>query len=133
MECVGCKIECTDDYVKFTQPILLQSFVDEFNIESGRSTYTPAETGKVLVKGHIRTELKSDEQTRYRCDVGKLLHMMRWSRPEIYNSVRELSRFMTTGTTTSHVKATKRVMEYCVATESRGTMLKPDRKWNGDQ
>jgi hypothetical protein len=58
--------------------------------------------------------------------------MMRWSRPEIYNYVRELSRFMTTGTTTSHVKAMKRVMEYCVATENRGIMLKPDRKWNGD-
>jgi hypothetical protein len=58
--------------------------------------------------------------------------MMRWSRPEIYNLVRELSRFMTTGTTTSHVKAMKRVMEYCVATENRGITLKPDQKWNGD-
>jgi hypothetical protein len=58
--------------------------------------------------------------------------MMRWSRPEIYNSVRELSRFMTSGTTTSHVKAMKRVMEYCVATENRGITLKPDQKWNGD-
>jgi hypothetical protein len=61
-----------------------------------------------------------------------LLHMMRWSRPEIYNSVRELSIFMTTGTTTLHLKAMKRVMEYCVATENRGIMLKPDQKWNGD-
>jgi hypothetical protein len=58
--------------------------------------------------------------------------MMRWSRPEIYNSVRELSRFMTSGTTTSHVKAMKRVMEYCVATENRGITLKPDQKWYGD-
>jgi hypothetical protein len=125
MEYVGCKIERTDDYVKFTQPVLLQSFVDEFNIESGRSTYTLAEIGKVLAKGEIGTELKSEEQTRYRCGVGKLLHM-------IYKSVRELSRFMTTETTTSHVKAMKRVMDYCVATEYRGIMLKPDRKWNGD-
>jgi hypothetical protein len=71
-----------------------------------------------LVKGEIGTELKLEEQTRYRCGVGKLLHMMRWSRPEIYNSVRELSRFMTTGTTTSHVKAMKRVTDYCVETEN---------------
>jgi hypothetical protein len=58
--------------------------------------------------------------------------MMRWSRPEIYNSVRELSRFKTSGTTTSHVKAMKRVMEYCVATENRGITLETEQKWNGD-
>jgi len=36
--------------------------------------------------------------------------MMRWSRPEIYNAVRDLSRYMTTGTTHEHVKAMERVM-----------------------
>jgi hypothetical protein len=60
---VGCKIERTEDYVKFTQPVLLQSFVDEFNMESGRLSRTPAETGKVLVKGEIVTELKSTEHS----------------------------------------------------------------------
>jgi hypothetical protein len=58
--------------------------------------------------------------------------MMRCSRPEIYNSVRDLSIFMTTGTITSHVKAMKRVMEYCVSIENKGIMLKPDQKLNGD-
>jgi hypothetical protein len=57
---------------------------------------------------------------------------MRWSRPDIYNSVIETSRFMTTGMTTSHVKAMKIGMECCVATKNRGIMLKPDQKWNGD-
>jgi hypothetical protein len=47
--------------------------------------------------------------------------MMRWSRPEIYNAVRELSRFMTTGASDAHMKAMK-----------RGLVLKPDVKWNGD-
>jgi hypothetical protein len=75
-EYVGCKIERTDDYVKFTQPGLLQNFVDEFNIKSWWSSRTLAKTGKVLVKGEIWTE-----QTKKRCGVGKLLHMMRWCRP----------------------------------------------------
>jgi hypothetical protein len=69
--------------------------VKEFSIESGRSVRTPAETGKVLVKGELCSELKTSGQTKYRCGVGKLLHMMRWSRPETCNYVRELSRFMT--------------------------------------
>jgi hypothetical protein len=131
-EYVGCKVERTKDYARFMQPVLLQSYVDEFSIESGRSVRTPAETGKVLVKGDDESQLNAAEQTKYRCGVGKLLHMMRWSRPEIYNSVRELSRFTTAGATISLVKAMKRFMEYCVATENRGIMLKPDQKWNGD-
>jgi hypothetical protein len=44
---------------------------------------------------------------------------MRWSRPEIYNAVRELSRFMTVGPPDAHMKAIKRVMEYCVETNDQ--------------
>jgi hypothetical protein len=58
--------------------------------------------------------------------------MMRWSRPEIYNAVRELSRFMTNGASDAHMKAMKRVMEYCVETKEQGLVLRPDVKWNGD-
>jgi hypothetical protein len=58
--------------------------------------------------------------------------MMRWSRPEIYNAVRELSRFMTTGASDAHMKAMKQMMKYCVETKDRGLLLKPDVKWNGN-
>jgi hypothetical protein len=78
------------------------------------------------------TELGGKEQIKYRSEVGKLLHMMRWSCPEIYNAVRELSRLMTVGASDAHMKAIKRVMEYCVETKDRGLFLKPDVKWNGD-
>jgi hypothetical protein len=56
---------------------------------------------------------------------------MKWSRPDVLNSVRELSRFMT-GATTSHLKAMYRVMTYCVGTKEMGLTLKPDCKWDGD-
>jgi hypothetical protein len=39
---------------------------------------------------------------------------------------------MTTGASDAHMKAMKRVMEYCVETKDRGLLLKPDVKWNGD-
>jgi hypothetical protein len=97
-----------------------------------RQVFTPAEQGKVLMKCNKGTELGGMEQTKYRSGVGKLLHMMLWSRPEIYNAVRELSRFMTTGASDAHMKAMKRVMEYCVETKDRGLVLKPDVKWNSD-
>jgi hypothetical protein len=71
-----------------------------------------------------------DRQGAFRKGVGKLLHMMRWSRPDTLNTVRELSRNMTHATTT-HMKALYRVMKYCVTTKDRGLVLKPNCAWNG--
>merc|ERR1712115_336916 len=79
---------------------MLQSFQDEFDLEENkRAPRTPAEAGDCLSKGEDL--LSKGEQTEYRSGVGKLLHMMRWTRPEIYNRVRELSRFMS-GATEQH-------------------------------
>ena len=141
-EYVGCKIDKSEGSIgsfepeggigsiKFTQPVMLQSFKDEFDLENQRETITPAEPGSTLPKVPEDANLNDREQTYFRSGVGKLLHMMRWSRPEVYNAVRDLSRHMKASTTT-HVKAMHRVMKYCVSTPHRGWTLKPNRKWNG--
>ena len=56
--------------------------------------------------------------------------MMRWTRPEIMNSVRELSRFAGRALL-SHVMAMYRVMKYCRHTPERGLLLKPTVRWDG--
>ena len=61
--------------------------------------------------------------------VGKLLHMMKWSRPEISNAVRELSRFMK-AVMLAHMKAMKRVMSYIIVTPEQGLLLEPNAKWD---
>ena len=58
--------------------------------------------------------------------------MMRWSRPEIQNSVRELFRYMT-GANERHYKAMIRVMKFCVDTPKRGLTLNPDESWDGSR
>ena len=92
-EYVGCKIErnWNERYLRFTQPVMIQSFSDEFNIEKNKAK-TPAEPGQVLLKCDEKNKMSDKDQTTYRSGVGKLLHMMRWSRPEILNAVRELSK-----------------------------------------
>ena len=60
---------------------------------------------------------------------GKLLHMMRWSRPDMYNLVRDLSRHMSV-TADAQVVAMYRVMACCVATPHQGWKLKPRRELN---
>ena len=76
--------------------------------------------------------MSEEKQATYSKGVGKLLHMMRWSRPEILNSVRELSRYMTKGNK-KNLKSMHRVMQYCVETPKRGLLLNPDTDWDGNQ
>ena len=60
----------------------------------------PAEAGGVLMKKSDQEKASSEgEQTHYSSGVRKLLHMMHWSRPEMYNAMRDLSCYMITGTT----------------------------------
>ena len=66
----------------------------------------------------------------FRSGVGKMLHMMQWSRPEMWNAVRELSRRMSK-CNKAHTKAMLRAMKYCQDTKDQGWVLKPTRRWNG--
>jgi hypothetical protein len=82
-EYVGCKIDRDEYYVKFTQPVMIQSYEDEFELNKTRQVFTPAEQGKVLMKCDQGIELVGKEQTKYLSGLGKILPMMRWSRPDI--------------------------------------------------
>ena len=127
-EYVGCKIDRTKERIKFTQPVLIQSLVDEFDLPT--QTYrTPMAEGTVLVESE--TKLNADAQSKYRSGVGKLLHLARWSRPEIFNAVRELTRFGGKAGV-NHMKQMLRVMKYCVDTKTRGLTMNRTVEWNGD-
>jgi hypothetical protein len=131
IEYVGCKIERNEDAVVFTQPVLLQSFEDEYGAGKGaRRVRTPAMEGKVLEEVAEEDAFGKEKTTLFRRGIGKLLHMMRWSRPEIQNSVRDLSRHMKQ-CGVEHQIAMERVMAYCVQDKEKGWILKPSRKWNG--
>jgi hypothetical protein len=128
---VGCKVNCDfdEDSIKLTQPLMSQSFVDEFPMcMDGRANYTPAIPGDHLVKGDDGTNIGGLMQAHYyQTRAGKLLHMMRWTRPEIQNAVHELPKYMS-GATLVHYRAMLQVMNSCVTTLNRGLLLKPNRK-----
>eukprot|EP00173_Palmaria_palmata_P004456 Plantae.Rhodophyta-Palmaria_palmata.ctg6115.p1 GENE.Plantae.Rhodophyta-Palmaria_palmata.ctg6115~~Plantae.Rhodophyta-Palmaria_palmata.ctg6115.p1 ORF type:complete len:181 (-),score=23.44 Plantae.Rhodophyta-Palmaria_palmata.ctg6115:48-560(-) len=132
-EYVGCRVEYDKEkqFMRLTQPVLVQSFEDEFELPKGGSVNTPSIPGSTLVK-HIEGEqLGNQIQSHYRSGVGKLLHIMRWSRPDVLNSVRELSRYMTEASDT-HLQAMYRTMRYIVESKTTGRVIHPDRGWNGD-
>jgi len=130
-EYVECKIKQTDSTIRFTQPVLLQSFGDEFKCKAGK-IQIPAEAGGNLEKCKTADALSEGEQTKYQSGVGKLQHMMHRSRPENYNAVRELSRFMIFGASKDHMLAMERVMNYCLTTRERGLLLEPTQEWDGN-
>jgi len=123
-EYVGNKVERMDGSLKLTQPVLLQSFTDEFVFQRDHKIKNPAVPGSVLHP--TENPLSNDDMFIYRSGTGKLLHLMKWSRPEIGNAVRELSRYMSNAGM-SHMKALYRVMNYCLNTSERGKIFKPRR------
>ena len=84
-EYVGCTIEKLDTGgIKFRQKVLLQSYRDEFDILKMKKFNTPAAPGTVLRKPDEGNELLTPaKQTQYCSGVGKGMHMMQYSRPDI--------------------------------------------------
>ena len=112
--------------LRLVQPVIIQSFRDEFGIKQS-NVKTPAENRKVLpTEGELLDEA---EHKKYRSGVGKLMYLATWSRPDLANAVRELSRHVQ-APTKEHYKAMERVMEYCVNTPNRGYFIKPNREWD---
>jgi hypothetical protein len=109
---VGCnKVDYKprEGTMKLTQPVLLQSFTDEFELPGGGVPMTPAVPGRVLQRGdETSSNVEPDKRTLFRKGTGKLIHMMKWTRPETSNAVRDLTRCMS-GCTDAHVVAMKRV------------------------
>jgi Reverse transcriptase (RNA-dependent DNA polymerase) len=93
-EYIGNKIEITGQKMKLTQPVLMQSFTDEFGVKAIDTPILPAKPGEVLVKGDCKDMLMPTKQTKYRSGVGKLRYLATWSRLDILNAVREISRHM---------------------------------------
>ena len=119
MEYIKCKIERGEGWMKLTQPVLLQSFKDKFDLPDVKTPNTLAAPGEVLRSSTDMSLLNKEMQTWYRSGTGKLLHLMKWFlRPDILNSVRELSCFMT-GVMAYHLKAMYHVMQYCLGTKQK--------------
>jgi hypothetical protein len=130
---VGCKIDHdrTKKTLKFTQPVLLQSLMDEFSIVKERDApTTPGIPLKSLQLGN-ETPVTHERRTYYRSGVGKLLHLRRWSRPDTANALRDLSRYNTNGSE-KHITAMHRVLAYVVSTPNRGLVLAPTTTWDGN-
>ncbi|KAL7474764.1 hypothetical protein ACHAW6_000717 [Cyclotella cf. meneghiniana] len=114
-----------------TQPVLVQSLTDEFkDILQGKSPTVPAKPGSILTQCENSTKLNTEQHSRYRTGVGKLLYLTKHSRPDIANAVRDLARHCH-DPTEAHWDSMCECIRYVRATPTRGLVLKPTGIWDG--
>ena len=115
---LGCFFDQHKNKIKIVQPKLIVSFTESFKIPTGPRG-TPTVAGQVLLRGHNPADNVNDEQKKMFCSgIGKLLHLTAKSRPEIANSLREISKFMD-GATPANINAMYCIMHYVIDTPQR--------------
>jgi hypothetical protein len=101
------------------QPDLIDNLEKKFGEEvSGMQSYnTPGTPRFKIVKPTRELEvIKTNTQSRYRSAVGMLFYLIKYSRPDIGNAVRELSKCMDGATLAAH-KEMLRVIRLVLDTE----------------
>jgi hypothetical protein len=95
-------------------------------VKNYRYTATPMGTGST-VERTVEHDLKlsEGEQKSYRKGVGMLLYLVKHSRPDLSNAVRELSKVMDRATE-EHLSLMHRVVKFVLGTKTRGTLVKPN-------
>jgi hypothetical protein len=126
---LGINIVRSDDERKIWmgQPTIIKSLEDKFGelANKGKDTLTPGTPGYVGTKAKDESLLIDDKgQELFRSGVGTLLYLTKHSRPDITNSVRELSKTMGCATK-CQLKEMIRVIKYVLKTRELGLKVNP--------
>ena len=78
-----------------------------------------------FVKPKIGSDLKIDQQKLYRSGVGMLLYLLKHSRSDLLNPIRELSKVMDLGGLV-HMKELMRIVKYVIETKEKGLKMVPN-------
>ena len=125
---VGCVLttDMKNKTIWVTQPKLIGHLKEKFAEEvPNKEVKIPAGPGfRVLKPRDTDPLISEDQQARYRTGVGMLLYLVKLSRPDISNAVRELTKVLS-GATETHYKAMLRCIKYIFETEYKGLKIKP--------
>jgi hypothetical protein len=133
-EYVGCMV-IKDKQKKcayLIQPDLIEKLEKAFknDIAHLRKYKMPAPTGEIITRPETEEELiNQEDQKKFRSGVGSLLFLIKYSRPDISNAVRGLSKVMD-GASKHQLKLLYRVIKYVVDTKTKALKLAPKQTKN---
>jgi hypothetical protein len=98
-----------------------------------REYKTPGTPNLNMVRNtNDKLALPNEKQILYRSDVGMLLYLVKYSRPDIANAVRELSKVLD-GSTEASFKGMLRVIKYVLDTKEMGLRIEPKLPKSADE
>jgi hypothetical protein len=128
-EYVGCSVvTLPDGSMKIVQPDIIKNLERAFGniVMDMRNFRTPMGPGITVSRPKENDEtIGPTDQQKYRSGVGMLLYLVKLSRPDVSNAVRELSKVMD-GATSDHVEMLHRVIKFVLITRERGVLINPN-------
>ena len=118
---IGCRIEKEKRSIFLSQPDLIKKMLKKFGDKTRnmKEYETPAPSGTHIIRCRDdEAKLSEEEQAEFRSGVGSLLYLLKHSRPDLSNSVRELSKLMD-GANKAHQKALFRAIKFVEQTQER--------------
>jgi Reverse transcriptase (RNA-dependent DNA polymerase) len=126
-EYVGVTVEKDKNMITLNQPDIIAKMENKFSdkICNLKVYDTPAGVQDKIIRPDENSILLDHEgQQEFRSGVGSLLYLVKHSRPDIANAVRNLSKVMD-GATYAHQKVLYRTIKYVFDSRFRALMLRP--------
>ena len=126
---LSCEIIFSEDKKRawLGQPHLIANLEEKFGeqVKGLRQYMTPGTPGNNMVREEdSQLCLSKDKSSMYRSGVGMLLYLVKHSRPDIANAVRQLSKVLD-GSTEASYKEMLRVIKYVLDTKTLGLKIEP--------
>ena len=134
-EYVGCKVVRKGDELHMFQPDIMYKLEKEFgaDVREIRKYRTPASPGFAVRRPTADESLISAVmQKRFRMAVGLMLFLVKFSRPDISNSVRELAK-VNDGATNENFKQMLRAVRFVLDTRKKVLRFKPKINKQNDE
>ena len=130
---IGCRlIENKEKDTIWIQPKLFKHLGQTFGklIEGVKDYKTPAAPKTTIMRPQAGDPLITpDQQKLFRSGIGMLLYLVKHSRPDMANAIRELSK-VGDGATEGHWKQLLRAIKYTMNTKNKGLKMKPQKQDN---
>jgi hypothetical protein len=124
---LGCEITELPGEMRLHQKRIVNKMLENVELVSEKEYKTPCGPGFRVVRPSSDEKVDQATQKWFRSNIGSLLYLVKLSRPDLCNAVRELSKVMD-GATPGQVKELRRLINYVYQTREMGLKMEFSRE-----